>query len=366
LNPVQGVINRIGALTQAPRARGTQVGAAAPEQSRAGAALALARELLHSVEQFIISTPDLDTARFLQRMRSTASGLQPGVDAHTLRLYREWVRNALGTFAGLQKRYVREREDEMWRLLKAMSQAAEVGHSTDHRLVQAIRESHGRMRELASLPDIREARLHLEEELHQAQKLVELKARRERERLAALQRQVERLEAALEAVRGQADFDVLTGVYHRGVFDERLRAVLTSGVPFSVAMLDVDNFKTINDSMGHAVGDRILTILGNNLHRVARSTDLPARYGGDEFAFIAGGFNAEQTAQRLAGAVARRHIRTEVDEGDRERVISVLLSTSVGIAAFKPGDSYDSLLQRADQAMLSAKRAGGGSVRIAL
>jgi diguanylate cyclase (GGDEF)-like protein len=363
LNPVLGVLNRIGALAQ-PQQRETSAGAAAPEQSRAEAALALARELLHSVEQFIISTPDLDTARFLQRMRSTASGLHGGVDIATLRLYREWVKNALGTFAGLQKRYVREREDEMWRLLRAMSRAAEVGHSTDHRLAQALRESHGRMRELAALPDIREARLQLEEELQQAQKLVELKARRERERLAALQREVQRLEAALEAVRGQADYDVLTGVFHRGVFDEKLRSVLREGVPFSIAMIDVDNFKTINDSLGHAVGDRVLTIIGNNLLRVSRSTDVPARYGGDEFAFIAGGFNAEQTAQRLAGAVARRHIRMELEEG--ERVISVLLSTSVGVAAYRPGDTYDSLMHRADQAMISAKKARKGGIRIAL
>ncbi|HEU4754664.1 MAG TPA: GGDEF domain-containing protein, partial [Armatimonadota bacterium] len=206
--------------------------------------------------------------------------------------------------------------------------------------------------------------LHLEDEVRRAQKLVELKERQDRERIAALQRQVTRLEAALASVRGQADFDTLTGVYHRGVFDQRLQGYLEAENPCTLALIDVDNFKTINDTLGHTVGDRILALLGENIHRVARSTDLAARYGGDEFAFVAVGFTAEQIAQRLSGAVARRHVRMELDEG--ERIIQVLLSTSVGITTSRRGDTPHSLIQRSDQAMLAAKKAGKGGLRIAL
>src|SRR6266550_8330584 len=100
----------------------------APESAeQAAAALALARELLHSVEQFVISTPDLDTQRFLQRMRGTAAGLTPQADAPTIHLYRKWVGQALGAFAGLQRKYIADREEEMWRLLDSCANAAATG-----------------------------------------------------------------------------------------------------------------------------------------------------------------------------------------------------------------------------------------------
>lgn len=364
MNPVLGVLNKI--QQRPPQSAGAvepPAGDSNPQERR-DAALALARELFHSVEQFVISSPDLDTTRFLKRMRVTAAGVTPAADPHTLKLFREWVRNALGTFAQLQRRCVAEREDEMWRLLGALSQASEIGHTSEQRLIQSLRESHRRLRDYANLDDIREARLYMEEEVRRAQKLVELKAREDRERVAGLQRQIARLEASLAAVRGQANFDVLTGVYHRGVFDQKLQEALSGETPFSLALIDVDNFKTVNDTLGHTTGDKILTQVGENLLRMARSVDVPARYGGDEFALIAPGFPAEQLAQRLAGAVARRHVRMELDEG--ERIIQVLLSTSVGISDSRKGDTATALIDRADQALLAAKRGGKGGIRIAL
>lgn len=364
MNPVLGVLNKIGQRTFSPGRSRADAAATPGGEERKEAALALARELFHAVEQFVISTPDLDARRFLQRMRATSAGVTAAADTATLALYRAWVDGALGTFAELQRRCVSEREDEMWRLLDSLSRATEQGANTESRLLADLSHSHQRLRELARIEDIREARLHLEDEVRRAQKLVELKERQDRERIAALQRQVTRLEAALAAVRGQADYDTLTGIYHRGVFDQKLGGYLGGEHPCTLALIDVDNFKTINDSLGHTVGDRILAILGDNIHRVARSTDLAARYGGDEFAFVASGFTAEQVAQRLSGAVARRHVRLELDEG--ERIIQVLLSTSVGIATSRATDSPSSLIHRCDQALLSAKKGGKGGLRIAL
>lgn len=364
MNPVLGVLNKIGQHALPSARRGIDPPAGFADDEKKEAALALTRELFHAVEQFVISTPDLDTRRFLQRMRATSAGVTSTADPTTLALYRDWVAGALGTFAELQRRCVSEREDEMWRLLDSLARASDLGASTESRLLEDLKTSHERMRELAKIEDIREARLHLEDEVRRAQKLVELKERQDRERITALQRQVARLEAALASVRGQADFDTLTGVYHRGVFDQRLSEFLDGEAPCTLALIDVDNFRTINDTLGHTVGDRLLAMLGENIHRVARSTDLPARYGGDEFAFAAIGFTAEQLAQRLSGAVARRHVRMELDEG--ERIIQVLLSTSVGIAMSKRGDTKASLIHRTDQAMLAAKKAGKGGLRIAL
>jgi len=330
-------------------------------QEQAEASLALARELLHAVEQFVISTPDLDSSRFLHRIRGTAARLTSDAEPGNIQVSRQWLGNALRAFGSLQKSYISEREAEMWRLLDAYSRTSDVTLDREHQLVSQIRGAHERMRELVSLQDIREARAELESEIQQVQRAVNVKAKEDKERATALAREVARLEGALASARGQANYDVLTGVYHRAIVDDRLRALLRDGKPVNFALMDIDNFRTINTSLGHAVGDKVLSIVGEQLRRIARTTDVAARYGGDEFAFLAVGGTSEQLAQRLAGAVARRHVRMEIDD----RTCSVLLSVSVGISASSPGDTLDVVLERASRAMSVVKTSGKGGIRLA-
>jgi hypothetical protein len=187
-------------------------------REQAEASLALVRELVHAVEQFVLSTPDLDSSRFLHRMRSTAANLTGDADPATIRLYREWLGNALRAFGGLQQNYIQERETEMWRLLDTYSRATQVSQTSEHSLVDNIRDAHERMKDLVTLPDIRSARMQLEDEIQQVQRVVAQKAREDKERSSSLAREVARLESALASVRGQANYDVLTGVYHRAIW----------------------------------------------------------------------------------------------------------------------------------------------------
>jgi diguanylate cyclase (GGDEF)-like protein len=137
--------------------------------------------------------------------------------------------------------------------------------------------------------------------------------------------------------------------------------MLEEGKPFSLALIDLDNFKTINDTIGHAAGDGVLTTLAEQLRKITRSLDMVARYGGDELCFIGAGLTPEQLTNRIAAAVAKRHVRLQIDE----RILSVLLSTSVGIAASIPGDTPESLMARADCALRVAKQEGKGCIRVA-
>ena len=356
------MLNVFSRFTQRNTASRNSAPAHTPEtREQAEASLALVRELLHAVEQFVLSTPDLDSSRFLHRMRTTAAGLSGDVDASSIQLYREWLRNALRAFGGLQQNYIQEREAEMWRLLETYSRANQVGQASEQSLVNHIREAHERMKDLVTLPDIRAARMQLEDEIQQVQRAVNQKAREDKERSNALSREVSRLEHALASVRGQANYDVLTGVFHRAILEERLRALLADGKPVTVALMDVDNFRTINTTLGHAVGDRILALVGDQLQRVARTTDLAARYGGDEFCFLAVGGTADQLAQRIAGAIGRRHVRLEMDE----RICSVLLSISVGVTCATPGDTLEQVVERASRALAVVKAGGKGGIRLA-
>lgn len=353
-----GVFSKI-AQRKSPRKAAASLSPQSQEQAEA--ALALARELLHSVEQFVISTPDLDSARFLHRIRGTAAKLTEDAEPADILVYRQWLGNALRAFGSLQKSCITEREAEMWRLLDAYSRTSDVTSHREHQLVTMIQGAHERMRELVTLNDLRTARAELEAEIQQVQRAVNLKAQEDKERTTALGREVSRLESALAAARGQANFDVLTGVYHRAIVDDRLRALLRDGKPVCFGLMDVDNFRTINSTLGHAVGDRILSTVGEQLQRISRTTDLAARYGGDEFCFLAAGGTAEQLAHRLAGAVARRHVRMEIED----RSCSVLLSVSVGISSSTPGDTLDEILERAGRALAVVKAGGKGGINLA-
>ncbi|WP_312033968.1 GGDEF domain-containing protein [Actinoplanes sp. TBRC 11911] len=154
-------------------------------------------------------------------------------------------------------------------------------------------------------------------------------------------------------LRHQAQFDGLTGLANRTHFHERVADALAAGRPVSVLLIDLDGFKAVNDTMGHAAGDALLVAVGDKLRATVRDEDLPARLGGDEFAVLlpAGETRAELTAERILAA-----FRTPVDIAG----LAVPVNASIGVAGATPTDDVESLLHHADVAMYAAKGSGKG------
>ena len=169
----------------------------------------------------------------------------------------------------------------------------------------------------------------------------------------------------LETSRGRLEYDAthdhLTGLANRPLFHDRLRNALAapklarSGHVTAVLCIDLDDFKTVNDSLGHAAGDRLLQEIGQRLDSVVRRTDTVARLGGDEFAVLL----AEQPPER-AVAIADR-LMTEIRRPVQLDSISTALSSaSIGIAYADADDTVESLMRDADVAMYTAKGDGKG------
>ena len=152
--------------------------------------------------------------------------------------------------------------------------------------------------------------------------------------------------------------DALTGLPNRRSFEERVREALArtrrSGIPICLMFLDIDYFKSINDSLGHAAGDAVLKEFGRRLQQCVRETDMAARYAGDEFVILLEGVGGAHEAQRVADKVLAA-MRPAFVLPAR----SMQVTTSIGIAISEEEDEdFASLMATADSALYAAKKDG--------
>ena len=154
----------------------------------------------------------------------------------------------------------------------------------------------------------------------------------------------------------QATHDGLTRLPNRTLFLERTRAALAraQSEPVTVALVDLDDFKTINDRLGHGAGDELLIAVADRLRRCVPAGQVVARLGGDEFAVLLVDFPPDEAAAIAGGLIEA--VSAPVPAGGQD----LLVQASIGLADARPGDGNTELLRRADVAMYAAKEAGKG------
>lgn len=165
-----------------------------------------------------------------------------------------------------------------------------------------------------------------------------------------------RLDRAHTAITQQALQDPLTGLPNRRALDERLKTLLDKpdSQPLSVALVDLDSFKGVNDRASHAEGDDVLRVIAGTLRDTLRGNDFLARYGGDEFVVLLPGATLAEAEAALRRAVDAVH---RLPSG-----LSRGVTLSIGVVSIRPQESSEQVLARADAAMYQAKRKGGGRV----
>jgi diguanylate cyclase (GGDEF)-like protein len=181
--------------------------------------------------------------------------------------------------------------------------------------------------------------------------------------------QKRRLTRSVEALEESATLDSLTSLWNRRVFSERLAEEVARhsryGAPVSLLMLDLDGFKDVNDQHGHVSGDKVLSAVADVLRTSLRTTDLPSRYGGDEFAIILPGVaktDAFAVGEKLRLAIAEMQVMLPRNGG----AVAVPVRASIGVAAALRGQGDPvQLVEAADGALYQAKHSGKDQVRLA-
>ncbi|HPB91763.1 MAG TPA: GGDEF domain-containing protein, partial [Rugosibacter sp.] len=169
------------------------------------------------------------------------------------------------------------------------------------------------------------------------------------------------LSAELDHIHEVAHEDYLTGTLNRRGMDEALEKEFSRAdrynTALSIAMMDIDHFKQLNDKLGHAKGDEALTHFAKVVKQVKRTTDVLARYGGEEFVIILPGTKQEDAIDVIA-RVQRELTKNFFMSNDEH----VLITFSAGVAERLPGESPDSIVPRADAALYKAKNSGRNRV----
>lgn len=175
------------------------------------------------------------------------------------------------------------------------------------------------------------------------------------------EKQINELSAKLDYISEVAHQDFLTGALNRRGMDEAIDREFERAdrhnTPISLAMIDIDHFKKINDTMGHSTGDTALAHLAKVVKSILRSTDVLARYGGEEFVILLPGSKQNDAVNVVAGI--QRDLTKNFFLHNNERV---LITFSAGVAERVTGENIDSVLPRADAALYIAKQSGRNRV----
>lgn len=185
-----------------------------------------------------------------------------------------------------------------------------------------------------------------------------------RDKAGAAEQRIAQLEQELRAISEKVREDQLTGALNRrgfeDMFNTELARIERSGKPLCISLMDIDNFKKLNDRLGHQAGDEALKHLVQVIKEVLRPTDVVARYGGEEFVIL-----LPESSLNEAATVMRRVQRELTKRFFLHNNERVLITFSAGVTMYVKGERRDDVVDRADHAMYQAKKSGKNQVLIA-
>jgi diguanylate cyclase (GGDEF)-like protein len=256
------------------------------------------------------------------------------------------------------ERALTDLREALWRMIEMLSRTftEEAGHDT------ALQDHLERLKRAVNRRSPEEIKREVLGAVHSLSQVAEQRRRQQQQRLERLSATVSLLANDLRAARQEASLDALTRLHNRAALEDYLTTLVqlqrTFPRPATLLLIDLDHFKSINDTYGHPAGDETLRAYADRLVlSFPRRSDFLARYGGDEFVAV-----LPDTPLTDGVRLAERHAADIRTLDHRVCDQQVALSISIGVAELLPGESARQWVERADRALYAAKQAGRNRV----
>ena len=250
--------------------------------------------------------------------------------------------------------YLREKTAEIQQLVLEMTDAVKTVAARDSRYQSQFAEVTARLQTAGNLEDLAQIRKLVGESTAVLRSSVQRMVEEGRETVGALQKKLAHYEERLAEAERRSETDPLTGLLNRQGMEREAGNQIRSGRPFCLIVIDLNNFKTINDTWGHPAGDNLLCQFARELKSQFRPQDAVGRWGGDEFVAVLDCRRAEAESRV---ELVRKWVFGDyiVDGADARRKAAI--NGAIGIAAWRPGQTFAQLFAEADRAMFQQKRA---------
>jgi len=291
-----------------------------------------------------------------RRLADLKAGLSPAMGTDALSRIEVNVREELRAWGHGAAKHYQQKACEVKEMLLSMARTAESVSARDEQCAGQMNAVTDRLKTIASLDDLTEIRASIESSAAELKASIGRMVAEGKATMAHLRRQVAEYQAKLEEAEAVASHDALTGLSSRLYVEEQIERRITAGRAFCLGLIDIDDFKRVNDQHGHMTGDELLKQFSAELRLACRATDVVGRWGGDEFIFLfdCGLTDAEAQTERL-----RKWICGNYQMRGRGDDVQLCVDASIGLAAHEAGEPMEHLVARADGAMYAEKAEHG-------
>ncbi len=290
--------------------------------------------------------------RLRQSLAEVGQSLTGNPDTERTAKAESTVRTALHAWAEQTTEHYQTKAQEVKDLLLSLARTAHSVGERDGLCAEQMSKVTERLKNIASLDDVTEIRASIEESATELKASIERMTSAGKAAMEEMRAQISTYRVRLEEAEYTASRDTLTGLGNRPWAERQIEERIQTAKPFCAVMMDIDDFKRVNDEHGHMTGDELLKQFAGELRSACRSGDVACRWGGDEFVVL---MDCEQAQAQAQTSRLQEWVCGNYSLQARSAPLMLRIQASMGLAAHVTGETAKQLLDRADKAMYRNK-----------